>query len=75
MDNISIAKTLKVLCAYKDTNITQVGAQLGLSKENIHAQIKRDNFKLNDIIKIADTIGYDTRLQFIDKESGKEIDA
>ena len=75
MNGISIAKSIKVLCAYKDTNITQIGAKLGLSKENLHAQLKRDNFKVNDVIKLADTLGYDLQIKFVDRENGKIVDA
>ena len=71
---VCIAKSIKVLCAYRDINITQLGYKLGLSKENFHAQIKRDNFRINDIVKIADTLGYDINIQFVDQTNGKIID-
>lgn len=72
---ISISKTIKVLCTIRDTNVTQLGSLLGLSRENIHAQIKRDNFKLSDIEKMADSLNYDVKISFIDRETKKEIEA
>ena len=72
--NTSIATHLKALAALKKTNITQVGLSLGKSKENIHQQFKRDNFKLMDILDIADTLGYDVKLSFVDRETGKVIE-
>jgi|GEM_PF-482790 len=71
---LCIAKSIKILCAYKDINITQLGYKLGLSKENFHAQIKRDNFRMNDVVKIVDILGYDVKVQFTDRESGKVIE-
>jgi hypothetical protein len=72
---ISISKTIKVLCTIRDTNITQLGNLLGLSRENIHAQIKRDNFKMSDIEKMADSLNYDVKLIFVDRDTEKEIEA
>ena len=71
---VCIAKSIKVLCAYRDLNITQLGYKLGLSKENFHAQIKRDNFRINDIVKIADTLGYDVNIQFVDQVNGRVVE-
>jgi hypothetical protein len=73
MKTISIAKALKILCAYRDTNITQLGAKMDLSKENIHGQIKRDNFRYTDIVKMADLLGYDVDIQFIDRATNTPV--
>ena len=69
----SIAKKIKIACAKKDTNATQLAAKLELSKENFHAQLKRDNFRTNDIIKIAEALGYDVEANFIDKETKEKV--
>ena len=74
MNEISIAQSIKILCAYKNINITQLGKKLNKSKENFHAQIKRDKFQFKDIVKIADILGYDVKLQFVDRATGKIID-
>ena len=69
----SVTKKIKLACVQKDTNVTQLAAKLELSKENFHAQLKRDNFRTNDIEKIAGTLGYDVEVNFIDKETKDKI--
>ena len=69
----SVSKKIKVACVKKDTNVTQLAAKLELSKENFHAQLKRDNFRTNDIEKIADTLGYNVEINFIDRETNERV--
>ena len=69
----SIAKKIKIACVKKDTNVTQLAGKLELSKENFHAQLKRDNFRTNDIERIADTLGYDVEMNFIDRETREKF--
>jgi len=63
----SIAKKIKIACIERDTNVTKLAAKLGLSKENFHAQLKRDNFRVTDIEKIANALDYNVKISFIDK--------
>ena len=69
----SISKKIKIACVKKDTNVTKLAAKLELGKENFHAQLKRDNFRTNDLKKIAGTLGYDIEINFIDKETKEKI--
>jgi len=72
--NFLVAKTIKILCVHRDITITQLGQRLGMGKENIHARMKRDNFKLNDIVKMADVLGYNVELRFVDPLTEKTIE-
>lgn len=71
---MEVGKTLRKMMIDKDVKQIDIADSIGLKKQNFSDQLRRDNFRINDIIKIADTIGYETRLQFIDKDSGKIID-
>jgi len=64
---------LRVLCAYKNINNSELSVKLGISKQAVHSKIARDSFTLRDISKYADILGYTVELRFIDRESGQVI--
>ena len=54
---------------------SDLGALLNKSSQNVSAYLRRDDLRINnDICRIADALGYDVRLQFVDRKSGKVID-
>ena len=72
---MEVSKTLRKMMIDKDVKQIIIADNLGIAKQNFSNQLKADNFRMNDIIKIADILGYDTKLQFTDRDSGKTIDA
>lgn len=72
---MEIAKTLKTLMINKGVKHIEVAQKLGIEKQNFSNKLKVKNFRITDIEKIADIIGYDVKLQFIDRETGKVIEA
>ena len=54
---------------------SDLGALLNKSSQNVSAYLRRDDLRINnDICRIADALGYDVRLQFVDRKNGKVID-
>lgn len=43
-------------------------------KNTFNNLLRRNDYKLKDIIKIADILDYDVKLQLVDKNTGKIID-
>lgn len=68
---IDIAKTLKMLMLDKNIKQVEAAEKFGMGKTTFNNLIQRNNFKLNDIIEIAEILDCDIKLQFIDKKSGK----
>jgi hypothetical protein len=69
----SMKTLINVACKAKDTNVSQLAHDLNIGKENFHMQLKRDNFRINDIEKIADKLGYNVELSFIDKDTNVKL--
>ena len=76
---MDVTKALKMLMV--DRNVKQVDVANrfyasetnNTSKNTFNNLIRRNDYKLNDIIKIAGILDYDVQLQFIDKNTGKAI--
>lgn len=63
------------LCSLKknDTTLRQVAIKAGISPQNLSHKVKAGKFYYNDIEKIADALGADVKLQFIDRQTGEAI--
>jgi DNA-binding Xre family transcriptional regulator len=71
---MELNKVFKKMMIDKEVKQIDLADSLGLSKENFHAQLRRNNFRITDIIKIADILNYDVNLQFIDRDTNRIID-
>lgn len=67
------AKTIKMIIAYKDTSATETARKIGKSQTNFTQMLSRDNFREQDLITIADALGCELKITWIDKETGKEF--
>lgn len=72
---MEVAKTFKKIMVDKEIKQTQIADAMGLAKQNFNNQLKADNFRINDVIKIAEILGYNVKLQLVDRKTGKIIDA
>ena len=71
---MKLEKTIKKMLIDKDLKQIVLAEKLELSKENFHAQLRRDNYRISEVVKIADILGYDVKLRFIDRENGEVIE-
>ena len=72
---MELTKTLKMLMLNKDVKQLDVAEKFGMSKNTFNNLLQRNNFKLNDVAKIADILGYDTKITFIDRSTKAEFNA
>ena len=49
------------------------GKMENCSPQNLHNKMKRDNFSESEMHKIADALGADLRIEFVDKETGEVL--
>ena len=74
--DMDITKTIKRLILEKGYKQIEIAEKLGITKSNFNNLIHKTDFKLfNDIVKIANAIGYDVKISFVDQDTGKIIDA
>jgi hypothetical protein len=58
----------------KQGNITEaeLARRLGQSPANFNSKMKRDNFSEKDLGEIAEAMGCDLEINFIDRETGEK---
>ena len=72
---MNIKKGIYRMMLEQDKKQSDLGALLNKSSQNVSAYLRRDDLRIyNDICRIADALGYDVRLQFVDRKNGKVID-
>ena len=49
------------------------GKMENCSPQNLHNKMKRDNFSESEMHKIAEALGADLRIEFVDKETGEVL--
>ena len=67
------AKTIKMILAYKDMNISALAEKLNTSPPNLSQKMKRDNFSENELRETAEALDCDLNISFTDRETGKEF--
>ena len=58
------ANYIKLLCANEDVTLTELAEKLNKSQANFSKQMKRSNFRVSDMEKIADALGYEFIYEF-----------
>ena len=51
----------------------ELARRMGQSPQNMNNKYKRNTFKISELEKVADAMGADLKISFIDKESGEPI--
>lgn len=66
-------KIIKRLLVEKGINTVELARRLECGTANIYNKYKRNNFSVNEMEEIADALGADLKISFIDRETGKPI--
>lgn len=70
---MNIAETIKILCVRRGISVAELSVRLGNSKQNLFNKLYRNDMKLSDVEKIAEALGADLSLKFIDKQTGEAL--
>lgn len=70
---MEITKAIKTMIVNRDAKHVDVANKLGYTKQGFSNLLKKNNYKLDDIIKIAKILDYDVQLTFIDNEHNNNI--
>ena len=59
----------------KSGNISEseLARRLGISPQNLHNKMKRDNFTESDLREIANALNCNLKIQFISKDTGEVL--
>lgn len=52
---------------------SELARRMGISPQNLHNKMKRDNFTERDLYEIAEALGLKLQIQFIDPTTGERI--
>lgn len=69
----SIAYKIKIALAKANMNQTDLAEKVGYSKSNLSAMMKRDTYKTNELEKIAQAMGYEIEVNFINPVTKDKI--
>ena len=63
------------LCCVKKGNISEaeLARRTGQTPQNMNNKYKRNTFKVSELEKVAEALGADLKISFIDKETGEPI--
>lgn len=70
---LTVAEKIRVLLTRRDMNLYELSDALDISRQNLSNKMKRNNFTENDIKEIANVLGCDFEINFVDKESGEKL--
>lgn len=73
-DRVSMVESIRIACV-KRGNISEaeLARRVGVSPQNFHNKMKRDNFSENDLREIAQALGLKLNISFIDPETGEKV--
>ena len=63
------------LCRVKKGNISEaeLARRTGQTPQNMNNKYKRNTFKVSELEKVAEALGADLKISFVDRENGKPI--
>jgi len=77
---MDVTKSLKMAMVQRDMKQIEVANRFYSSETNNSAKntfnnlLRRNDYKIKDLIKIADIMDYDVNVQLVDRRTGKVID-
>ena len=71
---MSMVEAIRIACV-KCGNISEaeLARRVGVSPQNFHNKMKRDNFTETDLAEIAAALGLRLEITFVDPDTGRKI--
>ena len=66
-------KVIKMICGFREIPVSDLAAKLGKSTSNFYQILKRDDFRESELQEIADALGCELKISFIDRETGRSF--
>ena len=68
-----VSRQIKALAAYNGISLQKMSSALGVTAQTTSKKLKRDNMTESDMREMADALGADVKITFIDRKTGKEF--
>ena len=62
-----------MLVKFGNISESELARRIGISPQNLHNKMKRDNFTETDLREIAEALGLRLEISFIDPETGEKV--
>lgn len=71
---MSMAEKIRIM-RIKRGNMSErdLAARMGDTPQNLNNKMKRDDFRISELKKIASALGYKMEIKFIDSETGESL--
>ncbi len=72
--NMSMAEKIRILRVKKgNLSERELAVRMGDTPQNLNNKMKRDDFKISELTKVADALGVELVVKFVDRETGEEL--
>lgn len=70
---MTIAEKVRLLTRRRGMSLATLSERTGQTPQNFSAKMRRDNFTVVQMMEIAEVLGCEVEISFIDKETGEKI--
>ena len=71
---LTTAEKIKVIMKHNNFTMTELANQLNCSRQNLSNKMSRNNFDERELTAIANALGYELEINFINRETGEKIE-
>ena len=71
---LTTAGKIKVIMKRNNFTMTELANQLNCSRQNLSNKMSRNNFDERELTAIANALGYELEINFINRETGEKIE-
>ena len=61
---MDIAKEIKKILIDEDLTLTALAERLGVTQQNMSAKLKKNDFRISEMLNIANALGYELNIDF-----------
>jgi hypothetical protein len=73
-DVMAMTETIRIaLVKCGNLSESELARRMGISPQNLHNKMKRDNFTETDLQEIANALGLELRIEFVRPETGEKV--
>ena len=73
-DCMNVMETIRIACVKKgNVSMAELARRTGQTPQNLNNKYKREVFKVSELEKIAEALGCELRISFIDRETGEVL--
>ena len=71
---LTTAEKIKVIMKRNNFTMTELANQLNCSRQNLSNKMSRNNFDERELTAIANALGHELEINFINRETGEKIE-